>query len=229
GALLDQGGLQAQLAGADGGVVAARPAPDDHHVIGLGSGVGHGGPLIGLAQDREGAGEGSGADTSAAPGGGNRHGPYRARSRARPCGLEPRGAKSETGPDLAAGPRFPRFDWSGRGDSNARPSPWQGDALPLSYARTPLGAMCCSPSRRGRIADLLRIAQAPFSIFVQSVDFFRIALKLHTKTAPETPARTPRRPLQSAAACRRYAPRPLKQRAAARRALAALPLLALAR
>jgi hypothetical protein len=25
--------------------------------------------------------------------------------------------------------------WSGRGDSNARPSPWQGDALPLSYAR----------------------------------------------------------------------------------------------
>ncbi len=41
GALLDQGGLEAQLAGADGGVVAARPAPDDHHVIGLGSGVGH--------------------------------------------------------------------------------------------------------------------------------------------------------------------------------------------
>ncbi|EKY27992.1 hypothetical protein HMPREF0185_01802 [Brevundimonas diminuta 470-4] len=51
--------------------------------------------------------------------------------------------------------------------------------------------MCCSPSRKGRIADRLRIAQAPFSIFVQSVDIFRIALKLHTKTAPEAPARTP--------------------------------------
>jgi len=40
-ALFDQGGLQPQLSGADGGVVAARPAPDDHHVVGLGSGVGH--------------------------------------------------------------------------------------------------------------------------------------------------------------------------------------------
>ena len=26
--------------------------------------------------------------------------------------------------------------WSGRGDSNARPQPWQGCALPLSYARS---------------------------------------------------------------------------------------------
>ena len=26
-------------------------------------------------------------------------------------------------------------DWSGKGDSNSRPSPWQGDALPLSYSR----------------------------------------------------------------------------------------------
>ena len=25
--------------------------------------------------------------------------------------------------------------WSGKGDSNSRPSPWQGDALPLSYSR----------------------------------------------------------------------------------------------
>ena len=25
--------------------------------------------------------------------------------------------------------------WSGRRDSNSRPSPWQGDALPLSYFR----------------------------------------------------------------------------------------------
>ena len=26
-------------------------------------------------------------------------------------------------------------DWSGRWDSNPRPSPWQGDALPLSHFR----------------------------------------------------------------------------------------------
>ncbi len=28
--------------------------------------------------------------------------------------------------------------WSGKGDSNSRPSPWQGDALPLSYSRNRL-------------------------------------------------------------------------------------------
>src|SRR5271170_4642402 len=28
-----------------------------------------------------------------------------------------------------------RADWSGRRDLNPRPSPWQGDALPLSYSR----------------------------------------------------------------------------------------------
>ena len=27
-------------------------------------------------------------------------------------------------------------DWSGKGDLNPRPSPWQGDALPLSYSRS---------------------------------------------------------------------------------------------
>ena len=26
-------------------------------------------------------------------------------------------------------------EWSGKRDSNSRPSPWQGDALPLSYSR----------------------------------------------------------------------------------------------
>ena len=30
---------------------------------------------------------------------------------------------------------LPHF-WSGRRDSNPRPSPWQGDALPLNYFRT---------------------------------------------------------------------------------------------
>ena len=28
-----------------------------------------------------------------------------------------------------------RRRWSGKRDSNPRPSPWQGDALPLSYSR----------------------------------------------------------------------------------------------
>ena len=28
------------------------------------------------------------------------------------------------------------YEWSGRGDSNPRPSPWQGDALPLSHFRS---------------------------------------------------------------------------------------------
>ncbi len=30
-----------------------------------------------------------------------------------------------------------RLNWSGRRDSNPRPSPWQGDALPLSHFRMP--------------------------------------------------------------------------------------------
>src|SRR5665809_163753 len=35
----------------------------------------------------------------------------------------------------AASDVYKRFIWSGRPDSNWRPSPWQGDALPLSHAR----------------------------------------------------------------------------------------------
>src|SRR3954454_22147258 len=48
--------------------------------------------------------------------------------------------------------------WSGRGDSNARPQPWQGCALPLSYARsTPFGDRETRPPRdRERL-----IADAP--------------------------------------------------------------------
>ena len=32
-------------------------------------------------------------------------------------------------------------NWSGRRDSNPRPSPWQGDALPLSHFRKKNGAV----------------------------------------------------------------------------------------
>ncbi len=37
-----------------------------------------------------------------------------------------------TGP---LGSRLVQLHWSGRRDSNPRPSPWEGDALPLSYFR----------------------------------------------------------------------------------------------
>src|SRR3989338_1661729 len=30
-------------------------------------------------------------------------------------------------------------EWSGKRDLNPRPSPWQGDALPLSYSRSAFG------------------------------------------------------------------------------------------
>jgi hypothetical protein len=33
--------------------------------------------------------------------------------------------------------RLHLISWSGRRDLNSRPSPWQGDALPLSYSRSP--------------------------------------------------------------------------------------------
>ena len=44
-----------------------------------------------------------------------------------------------------------RADWSGRRDLNPRPSPWQGDALPLSYSRWVLFeyiGRVCSGQRR---------------------------------------------------------------------------------
>ncbi len=37
---------------------------------------------------------------------------------------------------LPSATRPPLHAWSGRRDSNPRPSPWQGDALPLSHFRT---------------------------------------------------------------------------------------------
>ena len=51
---------------------------------------------------------------------------------------------------------LPWEDWSGRRDSNPRPQPWQGCALPLSYARAPHRLSPFGPSRgavRRRAAD----------------------------------------------------------------------------
>ena len=41
-------------------------------------------------------------------------------------------------------------NWSGRRDSNPRPQPWQGCALPLSYARAPFGVGGHLPRGRGQ-------------------------------------------------------------------------------
>ena len=35
-------------------------------------------------------------------------------------------------------PKNPEVPWSGRRDSNSRPPPWEGGALPLSYSRSKL-------------------------------------------------------------------------------------------
>ena len=39
--------------------------------------------------------------------------------------------------------------WSGRRDSNSRPSPWQGDALPLSHSRIRCSRGDLNPYPRG--------------------------------------------------------------------------------
>src|SRR5690606_20514087 len=38
-----------------------------------------------------------------------------------------------------------RRSWSGRRDSNPRPSPWQGDVLPLNYFRSTQFVLCHGP------------------------------------------------------------------------------------
>jgi hypothetical protein len=45
--------------------------------------------------------------------------------------------RQQKGPDIPS-PRHSKFkeNWSGRRDSNPRPQPWQGCALPLSYTRS---------------------------------------------------------------------------------------------
>ena len=43
---------------------------------------------------------------------------------------------------------YAAISWSGKRDSNPRPPPWQGDALPLSYFR-----LFCGASRQNRTVD----------------------------------------------------------------------------
>jgi len=78
------------------------------------------------------------------------------------------------------------------------------------------------PVEEGLLADPSRTAQPPFWIFRQSAAFFRIVLEFQTKAAPATPPKeAPRGPLESSRYVSITRANPLKQRAAARRAIAA--------
>jgi hypothetical protein len=50
--------------------------------------------------------------------------------------------------EIPGGPGGRAATWSGRRDLNPRPSPWQGDALPLSYSRIRPEAVYRSTRRR---------------------------------------------------------------------------------
>src|SRR5208283_4884377 len=60
---------------------------------------------------------------------------------------------TESSPRVLAGQAD--FFWSGRRDSNPRPQPWQGCALPLSYTRI---------HRYGLAADAARFMAQSFSV-----------------------------------------------------------------
>ena len=49
--------------------------------------------------------------------------------------------------------------WSGKRDSNPRHSPWQGDALPLSYSRIFMIPRCIGGNNRARTCDPLLVRQ----------------------------------------------------------------------
>lgn len=83
------------------------------------------------------------------------------------------------------------FVWSGRRDSNSRPSPWQGDALPLSHFRKLTSNAASTP--KGFAATLVilalearnvnrRFAIRGEAIFIkQKIFFYRLIFLPHTK------------------------------------------------
>jgi hypothetical protein len=52
-------------------------------------------------------------------------------------------------------------EWSGRRDSNSRPQPWQGCALPLSYARIGEAQKSASATRRRLMAEGFALGKRP--------------------------------------------------------------------
>lgn len=71
---------------------------------------------------------------------------------------------------------------SGRWDSNPRPSPWQGDVLPLYYARTYLDCLAESAESQNRTDDtaifsrvLYQLSYLGRNTYLKRVDFTRRA------------------------------------------------------
>jgi hypothetical protein len=81
-------------------------------------------------------------------------------------------------------------NWSGRRDSNPRPRPWQGRALPLSYTRIRDGGNH-SPST----ADLCQMPTANATVRVRSDDT-RI-IRLHQQMGANRSETTPKRGLSA--------------------------------
>ena len=70
-------------------------------------------------------------------------------------------------------------NWSGRRDSNPRPSPWQGDALPLSHFRVVVRLEGLEPPRTGRqILSLVRLPIPPQPHFnMEATSRFELEMK----------------------------------------------------
>ena len=62
---------------------------------------------------------------------------------------------------------FGRF-WSGRRDSNPRPRPWQGRALPLSYTRVRMVAAIGAPDHRAPMPKGRQLCNHPISRFIRA-------------------------------------------------------------
>ena len=106
-----------------------------------------------------------------------------------PLGLEPRTDRLWAGcsNQLSYRPKLHRnlqAVWSGKRDSNSRPPPWQGGALPLSYFRI----HCIGGSPRADWQNILYASAARKSSTFSAVPWFfhrvhHIATKLHAQTS----------------------------------------------
>src|ERR1700761_1879556 len=94
----------------------------------------------------------------------------------------------------------PGVSWSGRRDSNPRPSPWQGDALPLSHVRMLIRETPGPPPDRSSVAsELYPILGQPPPRLGRTAE----------KSAPRASRRAPAPPATAAAAPARLASKQL--------------------